>query len=283
MCPTGYIEDQLNGPCTVRHTNGTHVKTDGESFLQRVSTGVLDVLFPRSCVRCRVYQDCDNTRLCGPCRRKLDLLMAEPSCPRCARRVGPYGIRDGRCPVCHRRRLSVDGMVRVGPYRDELSGLIRAFKYGGCDDLDLSLSKMLAEAMTLAPWFGTIDALLCVPTHWTHSLGRSYYAPRILSCGASRITGIPRATILRRLEGGPHQMEVPPAKRRQNIRGKFAMMRGASVSGARICLIDDVSTTGATLNECGRILKKSGAAAVFGAVICKVDAKPEELTGAPSA
>ena len=257
------------------------METERASFLHRASAGLLDVLFPRRCVRCRVHQDCASTRLCGPCRRKLDLLTAEPACPRCARRVGPYGVRDGRCMVCRHRRMSVDGTVRVGPYRDELSGLVRAFKYGGCDDLDLSLSEMLAEAITLAPWFDTVDALLCVPTHWTHSLGRSYYAPRILAHGASRIVGIPRATVLRRLEGGPHQMEVPPSKRPQNIRGKFAMMPGASVSGARICLIDDVSTTGATLNECGRILKASGARAVYGAVICKVDAKPEELTSAP--
>ncbi|MEE9293912.1 MAG: double zinc ribbon domain-containing protein [Phycisphaerae bacterium] len=247
------------------------MKTSGESSRPGVGGLLLDVLFPRNCVCCRGACDAHHLHLCDICRQKQDYLMAEPACPRCARRVGPFGVRDGRCLACRRRRSTVEGTVRVGPYREELSALVRAFKYGGRDELDRYLAGLLADAITLAPWCEKVDALVYVPTHWTHSLGRRYYAPGILTRITSRLAGIPTAIVLRRVEGGPHQMEVPPSERRKNIRGKFAMIRGASVAGARICLIDDVSTTGATLNECGRMLKEAQADAVYAAVICKVD------------
>lgn len=129
----------------------------------------------------------------------------------------------------------------------------------------------LSEVIELAPWFESAEALVWVPTHWRHSLGRRFYAPRVIAGAVSRCTGIPLARLLRRIVGGAHQFDVPRSDRPANIRGKFAMMPGAGVQGARVCLIDDVSTTGATLNECARMLKKAGAAAVYGAVIAKVD------------
>jgi len=152
-----------------------------------------------------------------------------------------------------------------------MAKLVQAFKYGGRDDLAEVLGRYLADAIGVAEWGETVHAVLCVPTHWRHSLGRRFYAPQMLLRVVSRHTAIPRGPVLRRAQAGPHQFDVPRSQRAANIRGKFAMIAGASVTGARLCVIDDVSTTGATLNECARVLKRAGAAAVFGAVVAKVD------------
>ncbi len=162
-------------------------------------------------------------------------------------------------------------MVRIGPYKGIVGTLLRAFKYSGREELDQLLGGQLVEGMQASSWFNSIDVLTIVPTHWRHALGRSFYPPRALLAVVRRRTSIPVVPLLRRIEAGPHQFDVPIEKRRQNIRGKFRVITGTKLDGAKICLIDDVSTTGATLNECARVLKKEGAAQVFAAVICRVD------------
>jgi len=156
-------------------------------------------------------------------------------------------------------------------YEGATARLVRAFKYGGRDQLAELAGRALSEAIVVSAWSGSADALVVVPTHWRHALGRRFYAPALVCGVVSRVTGIPRGQVLRRVAAGPHQFDVPRAQRAANIRGKFALVRGASVAGARLCVIDDVSTTGATLNECARVLKQAGAQAVYGAVVAKVD------------
>ncbi len=233
----------------------------------------LDLLFPRSCVICDAPCDGRQLHFCTACHQKLRYQMAEPACPRCAHTVGPFGIHDGRCFACRDLRPRLDNLVRVAAYRDEMAPLIRKFKFSGRDELDHHLGGLLAEVIQLATWSESTDALIYVPTHWTHSFGRVHYVPKVLARVVSRFSGIPTATVFRRVAGGPHQFDVPRTERRRNIRGKFAMIPGAAVEGARICLIDDVSTTGATLNECARVLKSAGALAVTAAVIGKVDTR----------
>lgn len=235
---------------------------------------VLNVIFPRSCLLCGSAVG-DQPYFCPDCQKLLRHEMARPACPRCAHSIGPYGFQDGRCHACRDTRPRLDNLVRIGPYDDATASIVRAFKYGGRDELDIHLGELLAEVIGLADWFESADAMVYVPTHWLHSIGRKFYAPRVLARATSRAVGIPLVPLLRRTKGGPHQFDVPRPKRKENIRGKFAMLRGARVQGARICLIDDVSTTGSTLNECARILKEAGASAVYGAVIAKVNTDRE--------
>lgn len=242
-----------------------------KSPLHLLTSAALDIILPRSCVLCGQLHHGDDRHACSGCRKRLHLETAQSACPRCGHSIGPYGLHEGRCFVCRNRRPHVTALVRIGPYEDMTAGLVRAFKYGGRDELDAFLGDWLAEVIGLAPWADGIDALVCVPTHWRHALGRSYYAPRILARAVSRAAGIPLAPVLRRIAAGPHQLNVPRSERAANIRGKFAMARGAGVEGTALCLIDDVSTTGATANECARILKAAGAATVYAAVIAKVD------------
>lgn len=173
---------------------------------------------------------------------------------------------------CRDKNRQIDGSVRAGPYLGTTATLLRAFKYHGRDEIDDVFGGVLVDALQLAEWFGAIDAFVIVSTHWRHSLRRPYYAPTLLARNLSRRTRIPIAPILRRIAGGPHQFNVPHSERAANIRGKFSMVPGVRLNGATLCLVDDVSTTGATLDECARVLRRAGAAAVFAAVAARVDA-----------
>lgn len=208
------------------------------------------------------------------------MAAARPSCPRCGHSIGPYGVHDGTCQVCRGLRPAVDNLARIGPYHGPLGELVRAFKYGGNDHLDLELARLLGDALRQTGWFNTADAICFVPTHWTRLVARRFYAPRVLARAVARLTGVPLAPLLRRVSAGPHQLDVPLPDRPANIRDRFQLARGTRFvvpaggspgRGARICLVDDVSTTGATLHECARVLKQAGAAFVGAAVIAKVD------------
>lgn len=148
--------------------------------------------------------------------------------------------------------------------------MIRAYKYHGRTQLGPLLSTWLADAVKAAPWFGRIEAVVSVPTHWRHRLGRPLYAADALAAIVAEKTGLPRIGVLRRVRGGPHQIGLSFTDRQTNIRGAFAGRRGVTMHGARLLLIDDVKTTGATLNECAKMLRAGGAAEVFAAVVVTV-------------
>jgi predicted amidophosphoribosyltransferase len=159
--------------------------------------------------------------------------------------------------------------VRIGRYTGILRRMVRLAKFGGRDHLNEVAARMLAARLSTAPWFADVDALVAVPTHWTHRIeGGAHLAGALTRLIAGR-TRLPAAPLLRRTRGGPHQYEIRLAERDANVRGVFAVRRGARVGGARLCVIDDISTSGATLAEVRRVLRKAGAAKVYAAIVAK--------------
>ena len=188
----------------------------------------------------------------------------------CAANVAPFEVRDGRCGTCRGRRPSIGGTVRVGPYVDLLGQLIRSYKYGGRDQFGALLGGWLAQRIVNAPWLERVEAIVSVPTHWRHRLGRPLHAAGALASVVAREQSLPHVPILRRVRAGPHQVGLSYEQRAKNVRGAFALRRGVSLRDARLLLIDDVKTTGATLNECAKILRRGGAAEVYAAVVVAV-------------
>ncbi len=233
--------------------------------------GLLDTVFPVRCALCRSWLASSAEPFCQPCREATMRLAVTPSCPRCASTVGPFGVSEGRCGRCRHRRLPVDATVRVGPYDQEFGQLIRSYKFGGHEELQPKLGAWLAEVVAIAPWFDQLEAVVSVPTHWRHRLGRPLYAADALAGLVARRTALPHVPVLRRVRAGPHQLGLSHSARQENVRGAFAMAPGTELHGARLLLIDDVKTTGATIHECAKVLRRNGAAAVFAAVIVTAD------------
>jgi ComF family protein len=163
----------------------------------------------------------------------------------------------------------VDGTVRIGAHQGTLRDLLLAFKYRGRDELDRFLGQRLGHALCKTSWFDEVQALVAVPTRWHRRLlGRAYVATAIAS-QVGRTIGLPELPLLRRIRGGPSQIGLSQAERIKNVKGAFRPARGVGLADPVLCLVDDVSTTGATLCECARVLKRAGAAKVFAAVVCK--------------
>jgi ComF family protein len=149
--------------------------------------------------------------------------------------------------------------------------IIRAYKYHAREEFELALADWLSNAVQGASWFDRVEAVVPVPTHWWRRLRRPLYPAEALGKLVSTRTRLPSVGLLRRVRCGPHQIGLSYTERQHNVHGAFAARRGVELHRARLLLIDDVKTTGATLNECARVLKRAGASEVYAAVIVKVD------------
>ena len=154
--------------------------------------------------------------------------------------------------------------------RDHMAQLLRAFKYQGREELGTMLGGWLAEAVEQAPWRERVEAIVSVPTHWRCRFTRPFHAAEPLASVVARRTGLPSVPLLRRVRAGPHQIGLSHTERAKNVLGAFAVRKGATMRNARLLLIDDVRTTGATIEECAKVLRRSGAAEVYAAVVVTV-------------
>ena len=240
------------------------------SVVCRIGSAVVDLIFPAGCALCRESLEGWGRTLCSACQAVLRAEMAKAACPLCASSVAQYEVRDGRCGKCRNRRPSIGGTVRVGPYADELGRLIRDYKYAGRDQVGGLLCGWLASSVAGAPWLDRVEAIVSVPTHWRHRLRRPLHAADVLASAVGRKQHLPHVPILRRVRAGPHQVGLSHEQRAHNVRGAFALRRGVTLRGARLLLIDDVKTTGATLGECAKILRRAGASEIYAGVVVAV-------------
>lgn len=231
---------------------------------------IVDVLYPPRCAVCGETPEQDV--LCGLCAAAIQTARRATACPRCAAEVAPFALRNGRCPRCRRRRPHLAGVVRVGRYQDELADLLFLYKFGRQEHLGRLLGAWVFETVASAAWFPDLEGIVFVPSLWRRRIFRPYYAAERLAQEAARRSGLPVLPILRRIRGGPHQIGLSYRQRLDNVRGAFALARGVALNDARLLIVDDVMTTGATLNECAKVLRRSGAATVYAAVVLAVSA-----------
>jgi len=166
--------------------------------------------------------------------------------------------------------------MRVGAYSGGLRALITAFKFGGHEELDVHFAGRLARVIARSAIYDEVDAVVPVPTCWQHRISRRFHPAVAVARPAARQCGIPYAPLLVR-KGGPHQVGLSHTARLANVRGRFHLARGCAVKGARLLLVDDVMTTGATASECARVLLRAGADEVHVAVIARAGDDPVTL------
>lgn len=249
-------------------------------IIGRTSGALIDLVFPVRCQLClgslaSVQRESDGGRsrlpFCLNCRSAIQQDCGEPACPRCGANVSPFEVADGLCRTCRIRPPRVLGTARVGAYGPALRQLIRAYKYRGREEIGPILGGWLTCEIQRSTWFERVQALVAVPTHWRRRLTRPFHAAEALAKCVSRRTGLPDVPVLRRVRAGPRQVGLSHAARAANVRGAFAVHRGTSLRRARLLLIDDVKTSGATLDECAKVLRRAGAAEVYAAVITRAD------------
>jgi len=239
--------------------------------LASVTAGWLDgvgrVLLPPHCVVCgRPLGRWEA--LCGSCRADLPLI-GDRCCPRCGRPLGPY-VRVGTvCVACRRLPMAhVTAVAAAGTYEAGLREMVLRFKYRRRRDLTRTLTDLVAEPLRARPWWSDVDLIVPVPIHWRRRWWRGFNQADVLAYDLGRRLGRPVARqALRRVRHTPSHVGLSVAARIQNVAGCMRVRPGVALAGTAVLVVDDVMTTGATLSECARVLRRGGARRVFGAVI----------------
>lgn len=189
--------------------------------------------------------------LCDGC--KQDLPWNDSACPGCAI---PHP-QNALCPVCARKPRAFDSAWAAfrmeGPIKPAIHGLKYHARFEQARCLGQLMSERLRQRSAPLP-----ELILPVPLHWRRLMGRGYNQALELGRSVSQDCGIPLdATLLRQTRATPDQIGRRAAERRRNVRGAFECR--ADLSGRHVALLDDVMTTGATLDELARCLRAAGA------------------------
>ena len=247
---------------------GTHMP----AVFRRGWSASLDLVYPPVCTCCAVELDSSDGQvlLCDECRREL--VSSAASCPACAATVGSSSPVARTCSQCAAKRYRFHGAVRLGSYDDVVRSSVLRIKHSAERPLAMSLARLLANSRLAELKQFHVDAVVPVPMHWRRRLWRGINSPGVIAEQIAQALGIPCAPhVLRRERATRPQAELPPTGRLQNVRGAFRARRHRDLPNARILLVDDIMTTGATCNEAARTLLSAGAAYVAVAVIARAE------------
>ena len=231
-----------------------------------VLQGTGQLLWPAACVNCRQSISQNDSRFCAACWGQLLESTAGDYCRRCGRDASKYAILEGRCPDCVGKEIHFDAIARCGVYEQNLRKMVLAFK-NGKTELDSALGFLADGAMSGSGFAGEIDFFVPVPLHWSRRLIRGYNQSLVLARRLNWVSSKINTDLVRIRRTKTQPTMTTPACRVANVAGAFAVRYGHGFSGRSVCLIDDIKTTGATLNECAKILKEAGTAKVFALVL----------------
>jgi ComF family protein len=228
--------------------------------------GANHLLWPAVCDCCGCPVSADDKRLCRDCWNELLECTAGEYCPSCGKDVSKYGIINGRCAQCESLKLSFDGIARAGVYDGVLRDMILAFKFHDRTELGGILCELANSAFMGSTFRQDTDMIVPVPLHWRRRFGRGFNQAQLISKGLAHGSA-DVDTDLVRIRYTERQWSLSPAKRKRNVKGAFTVRKGHNYSGKSACLVDDITTSYATLNECARTLKEAGAKNVFACVV----------------
>jgi ComF family protein len=241
------------------------VLADGTASARRLARRAtrlfLDALLPPRCLACGELID-EAGSLCVRCWDGVRFL-GPPCCAACGHPF-EYAMPEGTlCGACVRRRPAYERARAVFRYDEASRALVLGFKHGDRTEAAPAYARWLARAgAELVPEAALI---VPVPLHRWRLFRRRYNQSALLALALGRATRrevVPDLLVRRR--NTPSQGRLDPAARVRNVRGAFALRPSAAeaIGDRRVLLVDDVMTTGATVEECARVLRRGGAAAV---------------------
>jgi ComF family protein len=219
----------------------------------------VDSFFPRRCVGCGKA----GKFLCPDCLRKLPRLVA-PLCPKCGRPQASGIV----CPSCRQRQIEIDGIRSLFRFDEVIRKAIHQLKYRNLKAISPCLSELLADYLRSNSLPG--EALVSVPLHPRRLRERGYNQSSLLARDLASRIELPvfEDCLIRVKQAGPQARAADVEERRRNVADAF-VCREEKVDGKQIILIDDVCTSGATLESCAVALKNKGAVSVWGLTLAR--------------
>jgi ComF family protein len=236
---------------------------------------ILDIFYPKFCLGCQRF----GTYICTDCTGLIG--QKELICPSCKKSA----IGGQTHPLCQ-KKYGLDGLWSYGSYQGLLQKSIQTLKYQWVTSLVSPLIQLVLMQWTMSPphFFTEISkrggedwCIVPVPLHPRRQKWRGFNQASLLSLELSTILGIPCEDILLRTRYTKPQVELKATERKQNLKGAFSLVTPRLRSGqanyslpsTNILLVDDVWTTGSTLQECCKVLKHRGAKKVWAITLAR--------------
>jgi ComF family protein len=235
-----------------------------------ILTPLLDIFYPRFCAICKLsLKDSQNRFLCPDCEHNLEFI-GEDFCKRCGAELGEGYLLYTSCPYCKGHRLNFKRMICLGRYGKNFRELILQLKFYRASYLVKYLGKLLAEKLSKEDFIPQLDFVTPVPMKKWKIFLRGYNQAELLAKElTSRLRIKYKGAILKKIKQIPPQSLLSDWERRQNVRGAFGLKSQSSVKDKKILLVDDVYTTGSTINECAKTLLEGGAREIYVAVLAR--------------
>ena len=240
-------------------------------FFTGVWHAAIDLFYPPRCVLCEKTLTGEEKHICGECYHSLPLIKG-PRCPKCSRPIRTRNGEDQLCGICRiqpNRKIKIT--VAASEYQGLMKRLIHLYKYERQQFLADLFARIIAEQTAKTGIAENIDLLVPIPLHWTRKRWRGFNQAREICRGISPLINIPviPESAFRRVRKTTPQVQLNVASRTSNIHNAFSVRKAKYIKDKNIALVDDVYTTGATSEECARMLLHAGAKSVSLLIIAR--------------
>ena len=227
-------------------------------MLQKLKKNILDLIFPPRCLNCNHL----GKFICDNCLGKI-IRIKEQGCPFCHKKTNGGRL----CAAC-RAKHELTGVVAYGYFHDPiLKQIIHPYKYEGISAAGEVISLLLAQ--TIKSTAINFDIITFAPVSKRRFNERGYNQAEILAKHLSEYFEKPLFRKISKIKHTPTQVGLKRKDRLRNLEGTIVVKDSDILKGRRVIIIDDVLTTGATLDECARALRQAGARQVWGVVLGK--------------
>lgn len=245
------------------------------SHLRGAREALASIVFPAPCRICGQILDTGNpVPFCHACVGSLLEKMREPLCSRCGRPIvsaaAAEAISAPLCHFCRGYKYEFDLARSYGVYTYKMARAILLLKYASMSPLGSWFARRLADVAASEPRLLETDIVVPVPLDQGRMRERGYNQAELIAKPLARLLNIPfKSCLLVRTRPRPNQLRLTRRERWETVRGAYATHRTAQVDKLRVLLLDDVFTTGATLDACSKALKGAGAARVVGLTVAR--------------
>lgn len=227
---------------------------------------LVNLFYPLHCHVCRIPLGAhEELGLCGSCLNAMRP-APWPRCPICA---APVDRTDDCCAACRARRPAFHRVDAAFVYEGPVRELIHLYKYGRRTGPGRTLDELTAAFASANGILDGIDSIAFVPMHGWRLRRRGFNQSEAIAASLARRSGISLAGVLTKCRRTRAQNELAREERLVNLTGAFTARSGERVAGGSVLLVDDVMTTGATLDACAAALRAAGARTVKCLVVAR--------------
>jgi len=248
------------------------------SWLAEAGDALISVLFPAGCRICdRLLTRASRVPICKECLSSFERVAAI-ACEVCGRPLPGWKRAEGQpllCPACQDKTYAFDRARSFAVYEGALVRAILLLKFEQIEPLGRWFAERLVELVKGRVDGLQADVVVPVPLHRQRERERGYNQAALISKPLAKRLRLPhKAVLLMRTRARPDKRILSLEERWESVRGAFATRPGSQVDNLRVLLVDDVFTTGATLDACARALREAGAKSVFGLTIARAVRNP---------